>query len=451
MMDTNQMKTNCIAIALLLSLNTFTLQAQDRSANLSLILGRPTDRSIAVSVLAATDSETRVEYGPAKTPVQKLKAGVPTVFEITGLQPNTRYSYRVGTQEGAFQTQRAAGSTFAFGVQGDSHPERAGKMFDAKLYELTMRNVAQESPDFYVTMGDDFSLDRLIEHRQLSQPAVDEIYARQRGYLGVVGRSAPLFLVNGNHEHADRCLLDGTETNAAVLAGRARTKFYPLPAPDSFYTGDAEEVKFVGLPRDYYAWTWGDALFVVIDFYWHSPAPVDHMPSETKGDGKKRDPWDATLGDAQYRWLTKTLTESKARWKFVFCHHVLGTGRGGIECAARAEWGDQADFATKRPGWALPIHKLFVKTGVTIFFQGHDHIFARQELDGVTYQSCPNPADNTYQTFNRDAYRSGDILPNAGHLRVTVAPQKVRVDYVRSFLPGAGTNASVAFSYTIPK
>ena len=111
-------------------------------------------------------------------------------------------------------------------------------------------------------------------------------------------------------------------------------------------------------------------------------------------------------------------------------------------------------FEQKRPGWEMPIHDLFVKTGVTIFFQGHDHLFARQELDGVVYQSTPNPADNTYQAFNREAYRSGDVLPNSGHLRVTVSPDEARVDYVRSFLPGDETdgrkNGDVAFSYTIP-
>ncbi len=33
-----------------------------------------------------------------------------------------------------------------------------------------------------------------------------------------------------------------------------------------------------------------------------------------------------------------------------------------------------------------------VKTGVTIFFQGHEHLLARQEKDGVIYQEVPNPA-----------------------------------------------------------
>ncbi len=50
----------------------------------------------------------------------------------------------------------------------------------------------------------------------------------------------------------------------------------------------------IGFLCDSYDWAWGDALFVVIDSYWHSPEPVDN---------------------------------------FVFSHHVLGTGRGGIERA----------------------------------------------------------------------------------------------------------------------
>jgi hypothetical protein len=141
----------------------------------------------------------------------------------------------------------------------------------------------------------------------------------------------------------------------------------------------------------------------------------------------------------------------------VFAHHVLGTGRGAVEMADLYEWGGkdrngESQFAKYRPGWELPIHQLMVKTGVTVFFQGHDHLFARQEKDGVIYQEVPNPADATYQAFNREAYRSGDILPDSGHLRVTVAPDAVKVDYVRAWLPadetGDSRNGAVAFSYT---
>ena len=107
----------------------------------------------------------------------------------------------------------------------------------------------------------------------------------------------------------------------------------------------------------------------------------------------------------------------------------------------------------RRPGWELPIHQLMVKHGVTIFFQGHDHLFARQERDGIVYQEVPIPADQNYVAYNEDRYRSGVKLPNSGHLRVTVSPEEVKVDYVRCYLPKDETDerktGEVAHSYTI--
>lgn len=450
-------------------------------AALSRILGRPTDRGITLSVRSTTDLEACVDVGPAggtatTTPVKALPAHVAVEFELTGLTPSAAHTYRLRTRrpgttafapagEGTFHTQRAPGATFTFALQGDSHPERQGRMFEPDLYVRTLGNVAADRPDFYLLLGDDFSIDPLLERGAPTAADVDRIYAHQRGYLGLVGASAPLFLVNGNHEQAARYRLDGRPDNPSVLAGRARVAHFPLPAPDAFYTGNAEPVEHVGLPRDYYAWTWGDALFVTLDPYWHSKIAVDgeggakRGRGEAAGKGKGRDLWDVTLGEAQYRWLEKTLATSQARWKFVFAHHVHGTGRGAVEQARWYEWGGQDPrggdvFAQKRPGWSAPVHGLFVRHGVTIFFQGHDHLFARQELDGVVYQEVPNPADATYAAFNREAYLSGEIRPNSGHVRVVVAPASVRVDYVRGVRPGeearaGGKNGDVAFSYTV--
>jgi hypothetical protein len=402
-----------------------------------------------------------------ETPRISAAAGVPSNTTIGGLVPDTEYFYRAclegsGTAEPAcgpehtFHTQRSPGSTFTFAVQADSHPEREKTMFNAELYTRTLQNVAGDHPDFFLTLGDDFSIDPLIDQNRLSLPAVNSVYLNQRKYLGIVGNSAPVFLVNGNHEDAARYLLDGTPANAAVFAGTARMQYFPQPVPDGFYTGDEEPVPYVGLPGDYYAWTWGDALFVVIDPYWHSDVAVD---STAGGKGhQKKDMWDITLGDAQYAWFKKTLEESNASYKFVFAHHVLGTGRGGIEEAGLYEWGGKNprgadEFSRQRPGWEIPVQQLMAKNGVTIFFQGHDHLFARQELDGVTYQEVPLPADPSSSMFNADAYHTGDKLANSGYLRVTVSPQNTTVAYVRSYLPGQETaparNGMVAYSYTL--
>lgn len=443
----------------------------------NVVLGRPTNRSITVSVLSPESGDVSCLYGVQpgiysnSTAAIPIQAGLPLEIDLDSLASNTRYYYRLNFRregesfatgsDSTFHTQRDPGSSFAFCIQGDSHPERLGRMYDPDLYLRTMLNVANDHPDFYLTLGDDFSIDRLYNRDALNSATVGELYAAQRELLGVVGRCAPLFLVNGNHEHAARYLLDGTPTSPPVLAARSRNLYYPLPTPDGFYTGDTEPVEYVGPLRDYYAFTWGDALFVTLDPYWHSPVQVDDDIGGGQKDGggrKGRDWWAITMGDAQYRWFKETLEQSNARYRFVFAHHVLGTGRGGIEMADQYEWGGLSasgawEFNQFRPGWELPIHQLMARHGVDIFFQGHDHLFARQQKDGVVYQEVPNPADGTYTAFNKDAYLSGDIEANSGHLRVMVSPEKVTVDYVRAYLPRDEgpdrKNGGVASSYEI--
>ena len=433
------------------------------------ILGRPTNTSVTVNVVPSKNMEIYYEYGTAsgnyssQTSTVTAAANTPIESVIDKLAPNAHYYYRIrhrqpGTGEFAagaehtFVTQRAPGSTFTFDIQGDSHPERLGKQFDPALYTRTMQSVASDQPDFFMTIGDDFSVDTL---KTINAETVTERYTLQREFLGLVGNSAPIFLVNGNHEQAAKYNLNGTPNNVAVWAQLARNRYYPQPAPDNFYTGDAQQVEYIGLLRDYYAWTWGDALLIVIDPYWHSAVAVDNVIG---GGNKRSDMWGITLGDAQYQWFKKTLEQSNAKYKFVFTHHVLGTGRGGIELANEFEWGGKGkngayEFDKMRPGWGLPIHPLMVKNDVTIFFQGHDHIFVRQELDGVIYQELPEPANPFYTAENDDAYTSGNKFPNSGHVRVTVSPAQVKVDYVRSYLPkdevGGHKSGEVAYSYTV--
>jgi len=437
----------------------------------SVVLGRPTATGITISVLSAVAREGYVEFGrnagafDQHTPQMAFPAGTPVEIPLTTLQPNTAYVYRLCARKhgevvftpGAahpFHTQRVPGSAFTFAIQGDSHPERP-QMHDPTLYAQALTAVVADHPDFYMTIGDDFSVDAL---HQVDADTVKDVYLHQRACLSLVAQSAPLFLVNGNHEQAALCNLDGTANNVAVWGQTDRNCLFPQPAPDAFYTGDAQPVAHIGLLRDYYAWTWGDALFVVIDPYWHSKTPVDNLFGSRDHAQGARDLWEVTLGDAQYAWLTSTLEKSTAKYKFVFAHHVLGTGRGDQEISLY-EWGGSDRnganlFAVKRPGWTLPIHQLFVKTGVTIFFEGHDHIFVHAQYDGVVYQTLPLPADPFATLYNANAYRTGDKLPGSGYVRVTVAPTKTTVDYIRQYLPKDETaehkNGEIAFSYSVP-
>jgi Calcineurin-like phosphoesterase len=447
---------------------------------LSLVLGRVTDKSVTVSAVAKEDLEGYFEYGSvpghytSRTGLVKLNTHQPLEAVFANLQPDTPYFYRLqyrkagetafqARPECRFHTQRAPGSAFTFAIQGDSHPERP-QMSEPNLYARTLLNAAKDKPDFYICMGDDFSVAPV---REVSFAAVAERYALQRPFLGLVGQGAPVFLLNGNHEQASLFNFEQTDERhqVAVHAQNARNQFYPTPAPDGFYSGDAQPLAGIGLRKDYCAWTWGDALFVVLDNYWHSPAQVDSGFREREAGGGKgggrgqRDWWALTLGEPQYQWFKKTLAESRAKYKFVFAHHVMGSGRGGIDECDFYEWGGRSrrgdwEFDQRRPGWELPVHQLMVKHGVTIFFQGHDHLFCQQERDGIIYQEVPMPADQGYQAYNADRYQSGVKLPNSGHLRVTVSPEQVKVDYVRAYLPQDETDRNktgdVAHSYTIP-
>jgi hypothetical protein len=88
-----------------------------------------------------------------------------------------------------------------------------------------------------------------------------------------------------------------------------------------------------------------------------------------------------------------------------------------------------------------------IDNNVSAFFHGHDHEYAYEELDGVVYQLVPAPSMTGYG-FN--LYSESDpytikVLPNPGHLRVTVTPTETTVDYVSS----SDTSGTVNYSYTI--
>jgi hypothetical protein len=49
-------------------------------------------------------------------------------------------------------------------------------------------------------------------------------------------------------------------------------------------------------------------------------------------------------------------------------------------------------------------------------------------------------------------YVSGEILGSPGHLRITVSPESVQVDYIKSCLPDSRCsvkNGAVAYSYLL--
>jgi hypothetical protein len=129
----------------------------------------------------------------------------------------------------------------------------------------------------------------------------------------------------------------------------------------------------------------------------------------------------------------------------VFLHHLVGgetpEGRGGAEASHFYEWGGKETdgrntFAQRRPGWPMPIHNLLAKHHVSVVFHGHDHLYARQERDGIVYQLVPQPGHSRFDNTRSAAeygYVSGIIEGASGILRVAVSPEDARVEYVRAY------------------
>ena len=446
----------------------FVAKPQAQNLQHSEILGRPTDHGITVHTIFSEAAEVCIRYGTTsgnlteQTNWQVIPAGEPAEIILENLSPDTKYYYRlchrkpgeinpVLRPEYTFHTQRAQGSTFTFVVQADPHLDT---MSDTALYRRCLENQLADRPDFMIDLGDIFMSDKMKNSKnQITRDTVNWRVRYMRGYYESVCHSLPLFIALGNHEGEAGWVLNGTAENVAVYGTLERKKYFINPQPGPFYTGDETDHPLIGQRENYYAWHWGDALFIVLDPYFYTKPKPDSLNG-----------WRWTLGKTQYDWLKTTLETSKAPFKFVFAHQLVGgdpLGRGGIEFADKYEWGGQNldgsdGWAVNRPGWYKPIKDLLTENRVTIFFHGHDHFFAKQDKNCLVYQLCPQPSLPVFTGPNQAddyGYFAGQILPNAGHLRLTVSEDGVKTEYIRAYLPGQETssrrNRDVSASYYI--
>ncbi len=433
-------------IFLLLFINLIN-PVHSQSVLRSELLGRPTNNSITIQLFFNIKIEARVEYGtvsgiyPNQTTWQTFNDSIAEII-VTGLQADTKYFYRVNYRtpgtipinyrpQYSFQTARSVLSTFKFVVEADPHLDEQS---DTAVYNRCLQNQLEDAPDFMIDLGDFLMTDKLKNASNIiPRDTIPYRCNLFRSYYEKLCHTVPLFISLGNHEGEAGWNLNNTANNIAVWGTLDRKKYFLNPAPDAFYSGDTTNHNYVGKRENYYAWTWGNALFIVIDPYWYTM----QKPGATTG-------WYWTLGKTQYDWLKKTLETSTAKFKFMFAHQIVGgdaDGRGGVEFANLYEWGGNnldgtPGFATNRPGWYKPIKDLLKENRVTIFFHGHDHFFGKQDKDCLIYQETPQPSHPNYQPASYPAsygYVQGQILPNSGHIRTTVSSTGVLVEYVRTY------------------
>lgn len=406
------------------------------------ILGAPTDNSVIFNALSDKAIDAYLAYGTdaanltLQTPTAAFAAGQTAILTMDRMATGTKYYYQLyyrlsgetafktGTS-GSFSTQRTQGQNFSFAVEADPHLDENSNYY---TFRNTLLNEAKLKPDFMIDLGDNFMTEKF--------PIVNRYYIEQRNLLyrnfwDNVCNNMPLYIVVGNHEGELGWLNTTQATDEFNLTNAVRRQYYSNPAPNGFYTGNDVNDAWMGNRQNYYAWNWGDALFVVIDPYEYTPV-------------KPTDAWGFTLGKTQYDWFRSTLENSKAKYKFVFSHQIVGgdnLGRGGAERVNLAEMGGQnADgtyaFDTQRPGWGKPIHQLMKENGVQIYFHGHDHLYVEQPKDGIVYLEVPQPSLPNYTSTSNAAsygYTTGTLLPCSGHINVSVTADSAKVDYIGGY------------------
>jgi len=365
-----------------------------------------------------------IEYGyasgkyTAKSAIISVKAGVAQDLSLAKLTPGKKIYYRLRYAKTGTTTYLAlkestlttptnfTNATFA--IQADPHMDENSS---ADVYTATLNQIAKLAPAFLVDLGDIFMVDKLAVK---SEANIRARYELMQGYYKLLG-TVPLKIILGNH--------DGELGYDSFNTKKYRAEYFPDLTSD----------------LSYYSFTGQDQLHICLD-------PFTFTTASPKADG-----WSWTLGKTQYDWLKATLEQSTARFKFVYIHHLMvgdAQSRGGVEIAKFNEWGGlnkdgTPGFAANRPGWYKPVHDLLVEHNVAAVFKGHDHLYVKQDMGGIVYQTLPQPShpgDKVDPT--QYGYLSGKTVGGSGFLKVTTSGATASVDFVKF-------DGSIADSYQI--
>jgi 3',5'-cyclic AMP phosphodiesterase CpdA len=262
------------------------------------------------------------------------------------------------------------------------------------------------NPDFLINLGDILDFHQFgFNDAVPSDTVARDAYLNYRTLLGDTASNVAHFPVIGNWDGEN-----GSYTSEEIERARSQRLLYlPSPSPTAYPEG-------TGPFQDYYAFSWGDALFVILNVMTYTP--TEHLLSSDPG---LPDDW--TLGQEQLEWLSATLAAATSKWRFLFIHHTVGGKAGNESNSAYGRGGGQAAYV----GEQAIVHQLMLDHGVQIFFYGHDHAFVDMEVDGIHY-TMPGSAGAPW-TFTTAETGYEEYWPDSGWATVDVSPDAVGVRF----------------------
>ncbi|MFN7965046.1 MAG: metallophosphoesterase [Acidobacteriota bacterium] len=279
----------------------------------------------------ASDSEVR--YGTSPTLLTSV-AGSSTpstehVVSLTGLAPDTRYYYSVGTTAGPLVGGDADHSVLTSPTAGTSKPLRIWVLGDSGFANADARAVRDAYTAFTAT-----------RHTDLWMMLGDNAYPNgtDTEYQAAVFDTYPQMLAKsvlwptyGNH--------DGYSADASTQSG-PYYDIFTLPA-------GAEAGGIASGTEAYYSFDYADIHFVCLDSYQSA----------------------RTAGSPMLSWLQDDLAATSQRWIVAFFHHPPYT-KGSHDSDVDTE-------SLEMRGFVLPILEDF---GVDLVLCGHSHSYERSYL-----------------------------------------------------------------------
>jgi MYXO-CTERM domain-containing protein len=329
--------TKRASLAAGLSVLCFAATAQGQNLQRKPYLQTLTPASVVVVWTTDVSSESLVRYGSTPTSLDKsatASSGTQHEVKVTGLSPNTRYYYSVGTSgktlaggdaDHFFVTAPTAGTKkkFRAWIVGDSGTGNSNQM-DVRNAML-QRTGPHYRPHIYLHMGD----------MAYSDGTTSEFTTRFFAPYETLLRNTVTWPTLGNHE--------GHSSDSQTQTGPYYTA-YVIPK-----AGEAG-----GLPSGteaYYSFDYANVHFIVLDSH-HSP----------------RTPTGAML-----TWMKNDLAATKQDWVIAYWHHPPYT-KGSHNSDTEGRLIDMRQYA-------LPILEA---GGVDLVLAGHSHIYERSFLvDGA--------------------------------------------------------------------
>lgn len=326
-------------------------------------------------------------------------------IRVTGLQADTQYTYRVGSDQAEpfvaqFKTaplpQSRSAINFVVMADMETEPESTQKTVawaanatalggwklasdpstyqrqylvdQTQGYQQTLKYAASLAPRLWLIAGD------LVEKggRQLDW---DEFWRHAAGEWGQLASSTPILPVLGNHENYWHPSEGGYSAAAARRAYDKWQSYFELP--DNGASDPRHQER-------YYRVDYGPVSFIHLD----SSNGDDSDPAKDTNlslNGHEAQVPDFNVGSEQWRWAERQLADARSKGQIIFVqwHHMAyGTGVHSLISGTAGIANNQ----DSQSGLAMRVyHELMRQYGVTAVFSGHNELLETVTLDGVHY------------------------------------------------------------------